>query len=165
MNFTRLIKHLLLPPWLSLRAVPPALRAEIAAAVAASESRHRGEIRIAAEGPMPWRALWRDQSPRERALELFGKLHVWDTEENSGVLIYLQLVDLDVEILADRGIAAKVPQDEWEAICRAVETAMREGRCREGLLAAIEAASRLLEAHFPARRENSNELPDMPVVI
>lgn len=165
MKLSRLFKHLLTPPWLPLRSFSAALRADIASAVAASETRHHGEIRIAVEGPLPWRALWRDQPPRERALELFGKLRVWDTEENSGILIYLQLVDRDVEILADRGIAARVPPADWEALCLTLETAMRDGRCREGLLAAIEGATRLLEKHFPARRENPNELPDMPVVI
>jgi uncharacterized membrane protein len=165
MKLARFFRHLLTPPWLPLRGFSNALRAEIAAAVAASESRHRGEIRIAVEGPLPWRALWRDQTPRARAIELFAKLRVWDTEENSGVLIYLQLVDRDVEILADRGIAAKVPQAEWEALCRDLEAAMRAGRCREGVLAAIENAGRLLAEHFPARQGNPNELPDMPVVI
>jgi hypothetical protein len=165
MKTSRLLKHLLTPPWLSLRGFSAGLRAEIAAAVAASEARHRGEIRVAVEGPLPWRALWRDQRSRERALELFAKLRVWDTEENSGILIYLQLVDHDVEILADRGIAARVPQAEWEAICRGLETAMRADDCRAGLLAAIESATRLLEAYFPARSKNPNELPDEPVVI
>jgi uncharacterized membrane protein len=165
MKLVRFFRHLLTPPWLPLRGFSTGLRVEIAAAVAASETRHRGEIRIAVEGPLPWRALWRDQAPRARALELFGKLRVWDTEENSGVLIYLQLVDRDVEILADRGIAAKVPQAEWDAMCSRIETAMRSGDCRSGVLAAIEDATRLLAEHFPARRDNPNELPDMPVVI
>jgi uncharacterized membrane protein len=165
MKLARLFKHLLTPPWLPLRGFSPALRSELAAAVSASEARHRGEIRIAVEGPLPWRALWRDQPPRARALELFGKLRVWDTEENSGILIYLQLVDRDVEILADRGIAAKVPQVEWERMCGRIETAMQAGDCRGGLLVALADATRLLATHFPAQRENPNELPDMPVVI
>jgi uncharacterized membrane protein len=165
MKLARFFRHLLTPPWLPLRGFSTALRAEIAAAVAASETRHRGEIRIAVEGPLPWRALWRDQTPRARAIELFAKLRTWDTEENSGVLIYLQLVDRDVEILADRGIAAKVPQAEWEALCRALEAAMRVGRCREGVLAAIDSVTRLLEQHFPAGSANPNELPNEPFVI
>lgn len=164
MQLARLFKHLLTPPWLALRRFPPALRAEIAAAVAASESRHRGELRLAIEGPLSCGDLWRDVSPRARALELFAKLRVWDTEENSGVLIYVQLVDRDVEILADRGIAARVPQATWEALCHDLETAMRAGDCRAGVLAAIDNASRLLAEHFPARDTNPNELPDAPWV-
>lgn len=165
MKLARILRHLLTPTWLPLRGFSSELRAGIATAVAASETRHRGEIRVALEGPLPLRALWRDQSPRMRALELFGKLRVWDTEENSGILIYLQLVDRDVEILADRGIASRVAQTDWEILCTELEATMREGRCREGLLAAIEGATRLLETHFPARHENPNELPNMPVVI
>lgn len=164
MNLSRLLKHLLTPPWYALRGFPPALRDEVARAVAASERSHRGELRVAIEGPLSFDALWRDESPRERALELFASLRVWDTEENSGILIYVQLVDRDVEILADRGIAAKVPQAAWEALCRDLETAMRSGNCRAGLLAAVDAATGLLARHFPASCDNPNELPDAPYV-
>ncbi|WP_131110301.1 TPM domain-containing protein [Sulfuricystis thermophila] len=165
MRFKRLCKHLLTPPWLALRRFPTDVRREIALAVAESERHHRGELRVAIEGPLPVAALLRDVSPRERALELFASLRVWDTQENSGVLIYLQLVDRDVEILVDRGIAAKVPPEQWQRLCRDLETAMREGRCREGLLAAIAAITALLAEHFPARSENPNELPNEPVML
>lgn len=162
MKLARLFKHLLTPPWLALRRFPPALRDEIAAAVAASERLHRGELRIAIEGPLSIGELWNSVLPRERALKLFAKLRVWDTDENSGVLIYLQLLDRNVEILADRGIAAKVPQATWEALCRDLEAAMRSGDCRTGVLAAIDNATRLLAMHFPVRDANPNELPDAP---
>lgn len=164
MNLKRLLKHLLTPPWLALRRFPPALRDEIAAAVAASERLHRGELRVAIEGPLSFGDLWRDRAPRARALELFAELRVWDTEENNGVLIYLQLVDRDVEILADRGIAARVPQAAWESVCHALEASMRAGECRAGVLMAIDTATRLLAEHFPARAANPNELPDVPWV-
>jgi uncharacterized membrane protein len=164
MNLIRLFHHLLTPPWFALRSFPSALRAEIAAAVTASETCHRGELRIAIEGPLPWRYLWRDCAPRVRALDLFGKLRVWDTEENSGVLIYLQLVDRDVEILADRGIAAKVPSAAWEALCREIEAAMRANDCRAGLLGAIARATDLLAEHFPPRSDNPDELSNAPWV-
>lgn len=164
MKFARLFKHLLTPPWLALRRFPFTLREEIAAAVAASERQHRGELRIAIEGPLGFGELWDDVSPRERALKLFAKLRVWDTEENSGVLIYLQLVDRDVEILADRGIAARVPAETWEALCHALEAAMRAGDCRAGVLAAIDEVTQLLAAHFPAHDVNPNELPNAPWV-
>lgn len=164
MKLLRLLKHLLTPPWLALRRFPPALRDEIAAAVATSERRHRGELRIAIEGPLSLGELWRDVSPRERALKLFAQLRVWDTEENSGVLVYLQLVDRDVEILADRGIAAKVPQATWEALCHDLEAAMRADDCRAGVLAAVDNATHLLAEHLPAREANPNELTDAPWV-
>lgn len=164
MKLARLFEHLLTPPWLALRRFPASLRDEIAVAVAASERHHRGELRIAIEGPLSFGDLWGDVSPRERALKLFAKLRVWDTEENSGILIYLQLVDRDVEILADRGIAAKVPPATWETLCHALEAAMRSGDCRAGVLAAIDQVTRLLAEHFPARDVNPNELSNAPWV-
>lgn len=131
----------------------------------ASEGKHRGELRVALEGPLPLRSLWRDASPRERAIELFSELRVWDTEENTGILIYVQLVDRALEIVADRGIAAKVPPAEWDALRRAMEAAFTRGAWRDGLLAAIDGATRLLVAHFPAGAENPNELPDKPLLF
>jgi len=160
----RLFKHLITPDWLAQRRFPAAARAEIAAAVADSERRHRGEICIVIEGPLPLSLLWQDVSPRQRALEHFALRRVWDTEENSGVLIYVQLIDRCVEIVADRGIAKRVPQTAWDEMCRDLEAALRAGRWKEGILATIGQATRLLAAHFPARQENPNELPDMPWV-
>jgi uncharacterized membrane protein len=93
---------------------------------------------------------------------LFSQLRVWDTAENSGILIYVQLVDRRVEILADRGIAAKVEQGQWDAICRTMEEAFRHQAFRRGALDAVDAATRLLMLHFPARQDNPNELPDRP---
>ena len=165
MNLLRLCKHLLMPPWLAARRFGPALLAEIGAAVEAAEASQRGEIRFVVEGPLPWADLRHGRSARQRAGELFGRLGVWDTEENSGVLIYVQLVDRQVEILADRGIAAKVPQAEWEAICRAMEAAFKAGDYRDGALAAIRRAGALLSEHFPAGERNPNELPDQPLVL
>jgi uncharacterized membrane protein len=104
-------------------------------------------------------------SPRERALQLFASLRVWDTEENSGVLIYLQLVDHRIEIVADRGINRKVEQGAWDAICRRMETAFRGGGFEAGALAAIDEITRLLSRHFPAGPSNPDELPDRPVII
>jgi uncharacterized membrane protein len=114
---------------------------------------------------LPPAALWRDTSPRQRAAELFASERVWDTEENSGILIYVELADRRVEILADRGIAARVAQAEWDAICRAMEQAFGAGRWREGALAAVARASELLAEHFPAGEHNPNELPDRPLML
>lgn len=165
MDIARLMKHLLTPPWLARRTFGRALVGEIGRAVAASENRHRGELRFVVEGPLPFSHAWHGVSARQRAAELFASLGVWDTEENSGILIYVQLVDRLVEILADRGIAARVPQAEWDSICRSMEAAFKVGDYRGGALAAVARAGDLLGAHFPAGASNPNELPDQPLVL
>ncbi|KAF0165387.1 MAG: hypothetical protein FD157_1374 [Rhodocyclaceae bacterium] len=165
MKLSWALKHLLLPDWFVQRVFARADLASIGAAVTACEQSHRGELRFVVEGALPLSALWRDLSPRDRAVELFSQLRVWDTDENSGILIYVQLVDHRVEILADRGIAARVPQAEWDAICRAMEASFRRGEWRQGALQAVTRAGELLARHFPAGENNPNELPDQPLVI
>jgi uncharacterized membrane protein len=165
MKLSRVFRHLLRPAWFVRRVFSPDDLAAIGGAVAACEKSHRGELRFVVEGPLPVSALWHDQSPRARAVELFSRQRVWDTAENSGILIYVQLVDRKVEILADRGIAARVPQAEWDAICRAMEASFRGGEWRRGALRAVARAGALLASHFPARNHNPNELPDQPLVL
>ncbi|MFZ2269839.1 MAG: TPM domain-containing protein [Azonexus sp.] len=165
MSIRRVFRHLLAPPWLAARRFSSLLVAEIGAAVVVAEASQRGEIRFVVEGPLPFGDLWQGRSARQRAADLFARLGVWDTEENSGVLIYVQLVDRQVEILADRGIAAKVAHAEWEAICRAMETAFKAADYRQGALAAIRRVGELLAEHFPAGAENPNELPDLPLLL
>jgi uncharacterized membrane protein len=161
----RALRHLFAPPWIVRRAFPRPALDRIEAAIKASEQRHRGEIRVAVEGALEFLAVLRGLTPRERALEVFSLLRVWDTEENSGVLIYVQLVDRDIEIVADRGIAARIPQSEWDAICRRMEDAFRAARFEDGVLAGIAEVSALLERHFPAAPRNADELPDRPVIL
>jgi uncharacterized membrane protein len=161
----RMFRHLLLPDWFVRRVFARGDLAAIGEAIAACEKSHRGELRFVAEAAMPLTALWHDQSPRARAVDLFSTLRVWDTEENSGILIYVQLVEHRVEILADRGIAARVPQAEWDAICRNMEQRFRAGEWRQGALQAVMRAGELLAAHFPAKVGNPNELPDQPLLL
>lgn len=165
MRLTRLIRHLLLPDWWVQRAFSRADLAAIGDAVAACEKSHRGELRFVVEGPLPLSALWHSISARERAVDVFAAQRVWDTAENSGILIYVQLVDHKVEILADRGIAARVPQAEWDAICREMESSFSQGEWRQGALQAVSRAGALLAARFPAGASNPNELPDRPLLL
>ena len=161
----RLLKHLLYPDWLARRAFPPPILERIEHEISGSEKLHRAELRFAIEAGLPLPALLGKVTPRERAHAAFGDLRVWDTEENSGVLIYVQLVDRDIEIVADRGIAAKVAQAEWEAICHTMEAAFRERRFEDGALQAIRQVSSLLAQHFPSAGRNPNELSDKPVIL
>jgi hypothetical protein len=166
MFWLRMLKHFAAPAWLSRRLFRSADVTAIAAAVKAAESAHRGELRFVAEGPLALGHLWHGISPRQRALELFGALRVWDTAENNGVLVYVQLVDRKVEILADRAISAKVSQVEWDSVCREAEGAFAAKAYRRGALDVIDHIARLLSIHFPSRgHHRANELPDLPLLL
>lgn len=165
MDFQRIARHLVATPWRVRRAFTDAAMAAIGAAIKESEATHSGEIRFAVEGALESGPLFAGQSARERAIDVFSQLRIWDTDNNNGVLIYLLLADRDVEIVADRGIHAKVGAAEWEAICHTMESAFREGHFSEGVLSGIRAVTRHLAAHFPAAGANSNELPNRPVVL
>ena len=149
------------------RVLPDAAMERLAARVAASERRHSGEIRICVEAGLPLSYLRRNASARERAVTLFGKLRVWDTENNNGVLIYLLLAEHAIEIVADRGIDAHVDDAEWTAMTQRMGAAFREGRFEDGLTQALEEVSALLVAHFPLGEgaPDRNELPDEPVIV
>ena len=135
--------------------------------IAASERVHSGEIRVCVEAGLPLSYLWQGATARERAIAVFGKLRVWDTEHNNGVLIYLLLAEHAIEIVADRGIDAHVDDAEWAAMARRMSAAFREGRFEDGLTQALEEISAVLVEHFPlAEGElDVNELPDEPVVL
>ncbi len=165
MRLKRVCRHLLLPHWWALRAFPETLLRRIEAAVAASESAHGGELRVVVEANLPLPGLFHGQSARARAIELFSQLRVWDTEQNSGVLIYLQLIDRRVEIVADRGINARVGQDFWNGVCRRMEAAFRIGNFEGGTLLALASITEVLTEHFAATGENRDELPNAPLVI
>jgi uncharacterized membrane protein len=164
MDLARFFKHSLVPQWWALRVLPPALLGAIERAIGESEKRHTGELRFVIEGPLP-AAVLAGKSCRQRAIDLFSQLRVWDTEGNSGVLIYVQLVDRKVEIVADRGIHARVGQRFWEAVCGRLQTEFRAGRFEVGALVAIGEITEALAAHFPPDAYNPNELSDKPVVL
>jgi len=161
----RLLKHLFIPGWLARRPFTPAVLGRIEAAIRASERTHHAELRFVVEGNLDPRHVLHGISARQRALELFSQLRVWDTTHNSGVLIYVQCADRAIEIVADRGINAKIAQSEWDAICRRMEEAFRAGRYEEGVLQGIRDIGALLDRHFPASGDNPDELPDRPVVL
>ena len=163
MTLKRIVKHLLMPHWVALRPFPRSALDGIEKAIGESERSHDGELRFAVEASLPVHFL--KLNPRKRAEALFAQLGVWDTEHNSGVLIYVQLVDRRIEIVADRGIAAKVEQSEWNAICRTMEGFFKKKEYLQGTLEAIEAITKILVRHFPPHGRNPNELPDKPVVL
>ena len=153
------------------RAIPPAMVDRLMRRVAASEKRHTGEIRICVEAGLPTSYLWRGATARERAITLFGKLRVWDTEHNNGVLIYLLLADHAIEITADRGLNHYVSSAQWQHLVAHMGDAFGAGRYEDGLTQALEEVSALLVEHFPLEAASGggpavrpNELPNAPVL-
>jgi uncharacterized membrane protein len=165
MGIGRIGRHLLEHRWRVRRIFPPGVLAAIEQAIKASEATHSGQVRFVVEGALDGAPLFRDQPARERALDIFSQLRIWDTAHNNGVLIYLLLADRDVEIVADRGVDAKVGSAGWEKICADMETEFRRSNFQGGVIKGIEAVSRQLATHFPAHDVGRNELPDAPVVI
>lgn len=165
MDVARITRHLLSSPLRVRAAFPRSTLQAIETAIAEAERSHGGEIRFAVEGALHGARLLRGESPRERALEVFSLLRMWDTEHRNGVLIYLLLADRAVEIVADRGAHAKIDPHAWDDICRDMQAAFRAGRYREGAVSGVQAVSRHLGSHFPARTGSSNELPNRPVVL
>ena len=165
MNGKRLVRHLFTDQWSVRRAFPPAAMRAIRDKIAEQEKRHGGELRFAVEASLPLLHLWRGQDARGRAVELFSQLGVWDTEHNSGVLIYLLLADKRVEIVADRGIHDRVGSAPWETICGEMQRAFAAGRFDKGVSSGIAAISDLLAEHFPAAEVRRDELPNEPVVL
>ena len=165
MSMERIVRHLMATQWRINRAFPSDTLIAIDRAIKASEATHRGEIRFAVEGALHVEPLLRGQSARERAIDVFSQLRIWDTEHNNGVLIYLLFADRDVEIIADRGIDAKVGPREWGRICRKMEAAFRQGDFEGGVVGGIQEVTRHLAEHFPPIGDDRNELPDKPVVL
>lgn len=163
--FSRRLKHLLTGQAAVRRAFPAASLAALESAIAAAEQTHAGQIRFAVEASLEGSALLAGQSARERAVDVFSLLRVWDTAHNNGVLIYLLLADRDVEIVADRGIHIRCGAAVWESICQSMEACFRQGRFEQGALEGIAAVGALLAQHFPPGGPTGNELPDRPVLL
>ncbi len=161
----RFLKHLFVPDWYARSLLSAGALQKIEKAIQDSEREHDGQIRFVAEASLPLHLLFRKHSSRRRAEDLFSALRVWDTERNSGVLIYVQLVSRHIDVVADRGIARKVSQGDWDEVCRAMEKAFRRGEFAAGSLEGIARATGLLRKAFPKTAGGGNELPDRPVVL
>ena len=172
-----ILKHLWLDSSDAQRAIPLDLLQRLAKRVAASEGRHTGQIRIYVEAALPMSYLWRlgrhgavncsiKELIRQRAVMLFGKLRIWDTEHNNGVLIYLLLAEHAIEIVADRGVNRQVTTQQWQAITENMANAFKSAQFEDGLTQAIGEVTSLLVAHFPSAGnvQSANELADEPIL-
>ncbi|MGH8132446.1 MAG: TPM domain-containing protein [Steroidobacteraceae bacterium] len=165
MKFLRLFRHLATTRWSTRRHFTREVRDAIEQAVVECEARHGGEIRFVVETAFDLPELWRDLPARQRALQLFGQLGVWDTQHNNGVLIYVLMADRVVEIIADRGIATRVAPGEWAAVCRQMEHHYRERRFRDGSVVGILGVGAILGRHFPGKTPNDGAVPSQPVLL
>lgn len=161
----RLFRHGFTFPWLVRRYFSPDGLKRIDAEIAKSETQHSGEIRFVVESNLTFLEILGKKTAKKRALEIFSQLHIWDTEQNNGVLIYFLLADHDFEILADRGIHQHVGKEGWEAICQQMEAMLKEGEFEQGVVFGIRQISDALTKHFPANGENQNELPNKPIIL
>jgi len=162
----RMLQHARVMPWQVRRIFSKAVCQSIEQSIAASEQGHHAEIRFVVEASLDASALWHNMSARDRAVELFSGLRIWDTEHNTGVLVYALLAERQLEIVADRGISAKVAQAEWDAICAEMTAAFRAGQFAEGTLAGLQRIDALLDRHFPqAGARNPDELPNTVLVL
>src|SRR5262245_20044128 len=165
MSIKRIAKHLVQHTWRVKQVFPPNVLDRIEQVIRQGEATHSGQVRFVVEGALDGAPLFRNQPARERALDVFSQLRIWDTAHNNGVLIYLLLADHDFEIVADRSIDARVGYAGWEKICQAMEADFRASNFERGVIKGIEAVSRELAKHFPRTAGGANELPDAPVVI
>lgn len=164
-NIKRWLRHAFMPPWRWRVLFPKSALDDIENAIKQSEYQHSGELRFAVENAFALARVWQGVSARQRAVEVFSDLRVWDTEENSGVLVYLSLADREVHIVADRGIAKRVPQAEWDAIAQGMQKEFRRGDFLSGSLQGIGRITMLLSAHFSPVGDNPDELSNRPVIV
>ena len=161
----RILSHLLLPRSALHRRFPSHALTAIEEAIEASESKHRAQIRVAIEVALDLKDFWRVHTARDRALEVFAELGVWQTRERNGVLIYVLLAERDVEIVADSGFDERVSAAEWRRVCTLIEREFAAGRWRDGVLVGIEAVTVLSAREFPAHGSSPNEQVDRPAVL
>jgi uncharacterized membrane protein YgcG len=165
MELARLLRHACTFTWQTRRRVPASSLAAIEREITAAENLHSGEICVVIETAFDAPMLWRGITPRERAIDLFGRRRLWDTELNNAVLIYVLMADHDVEIVADRGFNGRVSAAEWETVCRQMEAEFRSGRYADAVIAGVRATTTLIARHFPPGAQDRNELPDSPIVL
>jgi uncharacterized membrane protein len=164
-GFRRALRHWLSTRAKAQRAFPEASLAALAEAIAAGERTHRGEVRLVVEKSLPMPAAWTGVTNRQRAIALFADYGIWDTEDNCGVLIYVNLADRKVDIVADRGIDRKIDAATWQTVCRTMTAGFGHGDFHGAAMAAIDQVNALLRRHFPAEGAGPNELPDHPLML
>lgn len=164
-KFSRLMRHLRTTSSVGRKAFPPEALTAIQEMIAKSEMDHHAEVRLIVEPSLPFMSVLDGVSSRERACELFSQYRIWDTEENCGILIYVDLADHQVEIVADRGVSRLIGDQEWETICRIMTDGFARGEFHQSVIAALGHLNELLEQHFPATGDNPNQVSNKPLML
>lgn len=164
-KFSRALRHLLSTRYSGRKAFPCATLTAIQQAITAGESVHRAEIRLIVEPSLELSAVLAGIGSRDRAHELFAQYGIWDTEENCGILIYIDLADHQVEIVADRGIARLIPAHHWQAVCKTMTTGFARGEYHDSVIAGIRQLNTVLHDYFPEGEAQSNQLSNQPILL
>lgn len=164
-KFTRILRHLRHTRATAKALVPPSTLQAIQACIGAGEAEHRAEVRLVVEAALPLAALLRNESSRARAHELFSHYRIWDTEENSGVLVYINLADHRVEIITDRAVGRVLKHAEWEAVCSTMTRGFAAGIYHDSTLEALVQMNRMLALHFPQTSHHKNEISNRPLML
>jgi len=164
-SLARLLRHLFTTAAAGRRLFPSATLKAIQAAIAQGEKLHRAEVRLIVEPAMPVADVFGGMSSRERARLLFSDYRIWDTEENCGVLVYVNLADHKVEIIADRAVGRAIAAADWQKVCRTMTAGFAAGNYHDSAIAALAQLNALLHAHFPSDGATPNELSNRPLII
>jgi len=166
---SRLWRHVYSGPMRARKVFSAATLQNLHTIITEGEAEHRAEVRLIIEAAMPLRKVWRGMPSRQRAIDLFGTYRVWDSEENNGVLLYVNLADRTLELVCDRAAARAITADEWQRICADMLAAYRAGQFEQGTAEGLRAIHRELREFFPAhadapRSEDAGQ-PDAPIML
>jgi uncharacterized membrane protein len=140
-------------------------RLEIAQAVQQAEKGHVGEIQVVIEGHIPCSQAYH-QNTRLRAQQLFAELGVWDTELNSGVLLYLNLCERKVEIVIDRGLKNATQAETWNEICQNIIVNLTQKQYLRAVTKGVDDIGQVLNQYYvESDLHNQNELPNEPIIL
>lgn len=161
----RALRHLFTTSRAGKKAFPEATLQAIQEVITEGEKLHRAEVQLIVEPSLPLSEIWEGTSSRERAIDLFSLHRIWDTEENSGILIYIDLADHQVEIVADRGIDHITTSDEWASVCRTMTSGFAQGSYQDSVIAALKLLNDILHDHLPDTENLPNQLPNRPIIL
>ena len=164
-SFARLWRQVVFVPVLHSRWLTAEARKRLTKKVSEAEIGHRGEVFLIIENALPIQAEYHSNA-RERAVDLFSDYRVWDTEENTGVLIYVNVCEQSLDIIADRGISAHVSPTVWRAMCDKAVAGIANRKVEESLTDLLDEVGQLLRQYYYLEHDpEGNELSDTVVFL